>query len=409
MLTLRIALRYLFSKKSHQAVNIISYISMGGVAIASASMIIVLSVFNGFADFTAQQLSVVTPDLLVKATEGKVVTDADHVAEALSRIEGVSKAESVIEEKALAVLGDRQAAITLVGREPDASGYVGAIEPYIIDGDAYIGDQYGVTLGLLSVGTANSLRPSAYSNQWIKIYEPKREGRFNPARVHSMFRADSLLPTGVFRIDNPDYDADRLIVPLRTARQLLNYEDEATNIEVTLAPGSDVETVRKAVEKVLGEKFSVKTRHEQNEQAFRMINIEKWITLLMLAFILVIASFNILSTLSMLIVEKRDNMSILSALGALPSMAGKIFSKLSFLISAFGGAIGIVLGIGLSLAQQFGGFIKLNAHDMSAMAIQSYPVRVNPTDVLIVAGVILLVGLVTAAVVRLSLIKKSVT
>lgn len=402
MLALRIARRYLFSKKSHQAVNIISYISMGGVALATAAMVIVLSVFNGFKDFTAKRLSSIDPDLLVEPAQGKIIEDADSIADELFEFEGIAATHCVVQEKALAVCGDRQMAVTLRGEETE-KGLLPSLEPYIIDGNAYVFTDRGVSFGVSSVGTANGLRPRSQFNEFIKLYEPKRIGRINPSNPMAAFTADSLLLAGVFRADNPEHDKDRLIVPIELARNLLEYENEASFIEITLDDGISVERAKEVVSRELGPKFIVKTRHEQQEQAFRMINIEKWITLLMLAFILIIASFNILSTLSMLIIEKRANMGILNAMGAPPSMAGRIFSALSFLISAIGGIIGIVLGIGLAIAQQYGGFIKLHASDLSVMAIESYPVRVNPWDILIVIGIIIVVGALTATVVRLSL------
>lgn len=403
MLSFRIALRYLFSRKSWRAVNIISYISMGGVALATAAIVIVLSVFNGFRDFTERQLSPVTPDLVIEPAEGKTIAAADSLAETLSRRDEIVQAQSVIQEKALAVCGDRQIAVTLRGEQPDSLGMIASMRRFIIDGEAYVGDAYGLPLGLFSVGVANSLSPMFSGDQWVRLYEPRRKGRINPSNPMAAFTADSVLPSGVFRIDSPDYDTDRLIVPLETARRLLDYDDEAGFIEIHTAPGVDLNRLKAELEQSLGPEFTVKTRQQLQQDAFRMINIEKWITLLMLTFILIIASFNILSTLSMIVAEKRDNMSILKALGASPDITGKIFSRLSFLISAIGGAVGILLGLALSLAQQWGGFIKLGASQPAAMAIDTYPVRVNLPDLALVVAIIIVVGALTAAIFRRSL------
>ena len=207
------------------------------------------------------------------------------------------------------------------------------------------------------------------------------------------FMADSLLVSGVYRIDDSEADGQTVIVPLRLARDILEYTDEATAIAVRGVAGIKDSELCKAVGFLMGPDYEVMDRMQQEQQSFNMISVEKWITFLMLALILVIASFNVVSTLSMLIIEKRDNMATLRALGAGPSLARRIFMWEGWLISATGGLAGIVLGVGLSLAQQIGGFIKLGG-DPVKMSVTEYPVRVDLLDILIVAALVAAIGFI---------------
>lgn len=402
MLPLRIALRYLFSKKSHSAVNIISYVSMAGVAFASAAMVIVLSVFNGFSDFTEQKMSRLQPDLLIEPTHGKTIADADSLAAILSGIPGVISSSPVITEKAFATSGEYQTPLTIKGIPTDDVS-ISQIGTIIIDGAAILISENDLTTAIASIGTANTLRSAPSMERTVRIYEPRRQGQINPSNPMGAFRADSVFIAGVYRTDQPEWDDDMLILPIGTARHLLDYTDEASSIELRLIPGADIREIKKTVENILGPQMTVKNSIEQQEHAFKMIRIEKWVTLLMLTFILLIASFNILSTMSMLIVEKQPNLAVFKAIGAADGMIRRIFSSLSFLISTIGGIAGIILGTLLSLAQQAGGFIKLHASDPNALAITAYPVRVNPADILIVAAIAAIIGLMTSSIIGMTL------
>lgn len=402
MLASKIALRYLFSKKSHSVVNIISYVSIAGVALAAAAMVIVLSVFNGFSDLVERKISSVEPDFTVEAAKGKVIADADSIATVLESIPGVIHASGIITEKAFAIAGERQMPVTIRGIDPQSPS-VTALGPMIIDGSLFVDSAGTFVTALASVGAANTLLTAPSAESLVRIYEPRRRGRINPAAPMNAFRADSVAIAGVYCIDQPDYDRDIIIIPLATARRLLDYTNEATMIEIHLDNRTDARVIGQKLSGILGDGFIVKDKIRQQEQSFRMIKIEKWVTLLMLTFILLIASFNILSTMSMLIVEKRANMSILKALGASAGMVRNIFSSLTFLIAAIGGAAGILIGLVLALLQQWGGFIKLNTSDPSALSVTSYPVRVNPADTIIVILIVAIIGLLTAAVIRLTL------
>lgn len=398
MLSLRIALRYLLSRKSHGAVNIISAVSLAAIAVAAAAMVIVLSVFNGFTRLAESKLSAIDPDFLMVPVEGKAFGSVDSIAEAVSFVAGVAEAAPEITEQAFAVAGDKQMPVTIKGMTAGAIAHSG-IGGIVIDGS----NMEGEGSALLSVGVAMglNLRPSA-AVETIAVFEPRRVGRINPANPMAAFRSTQVAGVGVYQVEQEEYDCDMIILPYDEAASLLSYDNEANGIAVWLAPGADAASVAaelRAIASHLG--LAVKDRHQQQEQAFRMISIEKWITFLMLAFILVIASFNIISTLSMLIIEKEGNMLILSAMGATRRMQSGIFILQGWLIVIIGGLVGIILGTALVLLQQHFGLIKLGAADMSVMSIQVYPVLLKFTDMLVTFATIAAVALLISPVVPL--------
>lgn len=271
-----------------------------------------------------------------------------------------------------------------------------AIDSTIIDGEFLLKDNSASYI-TLSVGVAVNLmaRPGGYD--YIGVYVPSRTTKINLANPMTAFCSDSLIIAGVFQVNQPEYDSDRVIISLENARTLLEYTTEASSIDVSLHNGFDTEAVRSLISSTIGDEYVVKNRYEQQEQSFKMISIEKWITFLMLAFVLVIASFNIISTLSMLVIEKDENIITFNALGATRKMITRIFMLEGWLISLVGGVIGIIVGVVLCLAQQYGKFIKLNG-DPSQLIIEAYPVRVVATDLLVVLALVIIVGFITSQI-----------
>ncbi len=404
MLSLRIALRYLFSRKSHSAVNIISFISLAGVAVATVATVCVLSVFNGFTDLAKARMSRMDPALQVTRTDGRPLEQADSLARELTRMEGVSLALPTLTGQALAMYGDKQLPVTIKG-VPAGYERISGIDSLFIEGQ-YVPEgkvlypdvpniedwQYAA----LSIGVAVQLASPYGFTELLGIYVPRRLGRINPANPMGSFAADSLIISGVWEVQQQEYDNDMVILPLSAARRLLEYDMEATAIEVSTA---DPDGMKATLQAALGPDYLVKTRLEQQEQSYRMISIEKWISFLLLAFILIIASFNIISTLSILIIEKRDNMATLTALGAPRRLLSRIFMIEGWLIAFGGGVIGIIVGVALCLCQQWFGWIKL-AGDASQLTIDSYPVKVEAVDLLAVLALVALVGLLSTAVTR---------
>ncbi|MCM1517321.1 MAG: FtsX-like permease family protein [Pseudoflavonifractor sp.] len=399
MLTLRVALRYLFAKKSHSAVNIISIISVAGVAVATLAIVCVLSVFNGFADLAGDKLSQLDPEIKVYPMSGKVIANADSLAAVLRAVPGVEVAAPTIEENALAVYGNRQMPVVIKGVTDDYDR-VTSIRSIVKDDGTFMLSDSLYSYTTLSVGVAMNLQAYPGFYDFIGIYTPKRRGRINPANPISSFRSDSLIVGGVYQVEQPEYDTDMVIMPLGDVRRLLDYDTEATAIEIKSASDADVSGVIAAIREATGGAYKVKDRIGQQETSFRMIEIEKWITFLLLAFILVIASFNVISTLCMLVIEKDDDIAILDALGATRRQISGIFLTEGWLITLIGGVAGIVLGVALCMAQRWGGFIRLGGNH-SVMSIDAYPVRVSPGDLIAVFVLVAVTGLVTALVTSL--------
>ncbi len=409
MLALRVALRYLLSKKSHNAVNILSLVSVIGVAIATMAMVIVLSVFNGFSDLASGKLSMMDPDLLVSPDRGKVMDGADSLAAVISEIDGVKVAAPVLREQALAVIRDGQMPVTMQGMTVEAVRAT-SLQGIMLDGAPVVGyiDEpalpvYGSPACVISVGVAVETGLRSDSDEPLRIYVPRRLGRINTANPMTAFRSDTLVVAGVYRVEQAEYDADMVIVPLETARRLLEYTDgQATGIQIFTRPGYDRKQIARQIADTLGRDYRILDRYQQQQQAFRMIAVEKWVTLLMLAFILVITSFNIISAIYILKVEKQDNMAVMRAMGATDSMIQSIFAWQGRLITLTGGAIGLILGSVLTLAQQWGGFIRLQAGNMTMLSVETYPVRLDFMDLAVVALIVTVVALVCSYISTLS-------
>ncbi len=393
MLALRVALRYLFSRKSHGAVNIISAVSVGGVAVAAAAMVIVMSVFNGFADLAESKLSLIDPDLAIVPERGKVFSGADSLCSVLRRVSGVSSAEPVLSEQAFAAVEEKQMPVTLRGMTP-----VGLVSSGL--GAAVIDGAYSPGSGdaLLSVGVAMGLNARPSMGLPVALFEPRRVGRVNPSNPAAAFRSDTLGVGAVFQIEQEEYDRDLVVAPIEVVRGLLDYETEASMIAVSVSPDVDFRRVRSEVGSLLPSGMTTLDRREQQTDAFRMIEVEKWITFLMLAFILAIASFNIVSTLSMLIIEKEPNMGVIKAMGGSRRFISSVFANQGWLVTVAGGTLGMVLGSALVLCQRHFGWVKLQAADPALLAIDSYPVRLDVADLGVTAAVILVGGIIMAAI-----------
>lgn len=391
----RIALRYLIAPKSHRAVNVISMISMGGVAVAAMAMVVVMSVFNGFSDLARRHLSQIDPTLRIEPASGKIISDADAMVRAIEAIDGVSVAMPVLQERALVIAGESQLPVVAKGLPAARAAKALDMDALIIDG-VYQAHGYGAdsTAGTqLSVGVAMStgLRPGAES--YAELYVPRRTGRIDPANPMAAYRSMPMVTTGVFRVDQPEYDTDLIFVPLEALRTMLEYPPGAASaIEVTAADGASERAIADAIRQLYPSGITVLDRQQQQADTFRMISVEKWVTFLMLIFILLIASFNIISTLSLLIIEKRTDMQTLRFLGAPLRRVHSIFVVLGMLITCIGGAAGAIAGVILSAIQQHFGIIRLGA-DPSALSIDVYPVALSWPDVALTLAVVAAMGL----------------
>ena len=384
-LPLKIAWRYLVSKKGHQAVNIISIVAVCGVVVATAALICVLSVFNGFRGLIMGKLAMLDPQVAITATMGKTINDADSVIDVVNNIPGVERAVPVILDQALASYAQYQMPVRLKG-VPDNYNTLNDIDSVIVDGEWKLRDQVSRYI-VVGAGPAVRLMVRPESLGMVYLYAPQRQGHVNIANPMGAFRQDSLFVSGIFQLQQNSYDADLIYVPLDVAQELFDYETEE-------------QQVMHAIGKLLGSSYQVQNRLMQQREAYRLVNIEKWMAFLLLAFILVIATFNVISTLSLLIIEKDDSIATLRALGANDRQISRIFVLQGWLITLAGAITGVVIGIILCLCQQQFGWLRLSG-DPANMIINAYPVEVQWTDVIITLALVAAVGLLTSMVTAL--------
>ena len=394
-LPLKIALRYLKSKKAHNAVNIISIISICGVVVTTAALVCVLSVFNGFSGVIQDRLAKLDPQVAVCPSHGKTIADGDSIVQAVSKIAGVEKAMPVLEDQALAIYADYQMPIRLKG-VPVNYHELNAIDNTIIDGNYALQDDVS-SFAVVGIGPAMNLRLQAGSLLMLQFYAPRRVGRVNVANPIDAFMSDSLFVSSIFQVQQNSYDQDLIFVPIDFARNLFDYETEATQVELKLKPNANEKAVMQRIQNALGPNYQVKNRLMQQSESFRMVNVEKWVTFLLLSFIMIIATFNVISTLSLLIIEKDESIATFQNLGATRQQITRIFVAEGWFISMLGAVLGIVLGLLLCLGQQTFGWLKLSA-DPSQVIVNAYPVQVVWSDILIVLLLVAAIGFVTSLV-----------
>lgn len=411
LLTARIARCYLFSKKSHSAVSAITAVSVVGVAVATAAIVCVLSVFNGFRNVLADKLNLLAADITVMPAKGKLISSPDSLIDILRKRSDTEIVMPVVSDNALGVYNSREMPVRVKGVESSLFRKMTAIDSIIIpegkftaDSQMVTGpeDEYGERMeqreasGTVSVGVATRL--SIYDlDSKLLLFTPRNGVRVNPANPMASFICDSLSVSGVYQARQSDYDDDYVITDLATARDLFELDDEATSIEIKIKPDYNPTTVASRIRDTLGPEYMVKDRLRMQEMNFRMIEIEKWVTFLLLFFILLIAGFNLVSTLSMLILEKSSTLRTLRSLGMTRRSIGSIFVWESLYVTLMGGVTGMILGIILSLAQEHYGFIKLNG-DADSLVINAYPVALQWSDLLIVCIPLAVVGTITAAI-----------
>lgn len=389
-----IAWRYLISKKSHSAVGAISVVSISGMAVATAAIICVLSVFNGFRQTITDRLDNLTSDILVQPAKGKVFEDADSISAQIGSLPGVASATPVLGDNALAICNSQEMPVFLKGvtgfstsKRTDAAFLKSAI--YKSDNP----DSIGGIPAYLSIGAAAGL--GARPDSRILLFAPRREGRLNIANPAASFITDSVTATVIFQTNRSETDQNTIVTDIETVRELLQYDGEASSIEIETVKGANISSVISTLKKDLGAGFLVKDRLEQQEINFRMISIEKWITFLLLFCILVIASFNIISSLTMLVLDKEKSIGTLRALGFSRKGIGNIFFWQSIFVTALGGISGIILGVTLTLIQQTSGIIHLQG-DPDSLLVAAYPVQLQAPDILVTLVPIFLIGLFTA-------------
>ena len=386
-----IARRYLFSKKSTHAINIISAISVIGVAVASMALIVTLSVFNGFHDMVASLFTQMDPQLKVTPVKGKVAPADDPILTAIRKLPQVDVATECLEDQALAVYGGCQLMVRLKGVDDNFDQLTHIRE--ILEGDgSFELHAADMSYGIPGLGVAYLLGMGYTYEQPLKIYAPKREGQLDMANPTEGFVEDELYSPGVvFYLKQGKYDKNYILTSIHFTRQLFAQDGMLSSLELRLKPGSDFDAVKAEMQQLAGDKYAVRDRYEQQEDTFRIMKIEKLIAYIFLTFILMIACFNIIGSLSMLIIDKRDDVVTLRNLGANDRQITRIFLFEGCMISCLGAVIGIGLGLLLCWLQQQYGIVSLGSTE-GTFLVDAYPVSVHPWDVVLVFVTVLVVG-----------------
>ena len=390
-LSFYIARRYLLGKKSQNAINIISGISVVGVTVGTMALVIVLSVFNGFDQVVKSLFSTFDPDIRISAVEGKTFVPDPMAIQKIRSLQGVQALSEVLEENVLLLYGERQHIATIKGVD-DSFQEVTGLDSMIYDGSMKLKDE-NRSYAVVGQGVAYSLGIGLNFINPMFVYSIDRKSRFNIAQPEESIRRDFIFPSGIFAIEQ-DFDSRYVITPIEFARELLQYDDEVSSLEVKLDPESAANDVQAEIAAILGKGFHVRNREQQNALFYRVMKSEKWAIFLILTFILIIASFNIIGSLSMLIIDKKKDIETLRNMGAGKRLIERIFLVEGWLISVTGSILGLVLGTGISWLQQRFGLIRLKGS--GSFVIDAYPVKIESVDILLIWLTVLIIGWIAA-------------
>ncbi|MFZ4741570.1 MAG: FtsX-like permease family protein [Bacteroidales bacterium] len=385
-----IAKRYLFSKKSHNLINILSGISVAGVTIGAMALIVVLSVFNGLESLISSMYNSFDPDLKIETTIGKTFNINTFPIQKLSKIDGIANYSEIVEENALLRYKNKQQIVQIKGVD-NKFAKVSKIGNGIVEGN-FILQKGNVNFMVLGYGIYDML--GIQLNDFVtsvSVYIPKRSKTISIDPTEA-FNNEQIIPSGAFSIQQ-DFDTKIVIVPLRFARKMLDYTTELTALEIDLKPGFDADKVQSEVEKLIGKGYIVKNRFQQEEMFYKIINTEKFAGILILSFILLIAAFNIVGSLSMLIIEKKKDIAILRSLGASNILIKRIFIFEGLLISLSGAFVGMILGGLICWIQQHFGVIPLEGS--GSFVVKYYPVQLQLLDFAKVTGIVFVIGLLS--------------
>lgn len=387
-----VARRYLFSKKSTHVINVISSISVIGVAVATMALVIVLSVFNGFHDLVATLFTSFDPQLKVVPVEGKTAPADDPILTQIRQLSQVDVATETVEDQALAVYQGRQAMVKIKGVD-DNFAEMSHITDILYGDGTFSLHAANLQYGTLGIRLAQTLGVGAQWDGFLKIYAPKKEGQLvDMANPSDGFVADSLNSPGVlFAVKQSKYDKNYIVTSISFARNLFGQQGMVSDLEIRLKPGSNLDAVKEEMQQIAGSKYRVLDRFEQQEDTFKIMSIEKLMAYIFLTFILVVACFNIIGSLSMLIIDKKNDVVTLRNLGANDKQITRVFLFEGRMIAVIGAVIGIGLGLLLCLLQQQYGFVRLGDSEGSFI-VDAYPVSVHYTDVAIIFFTVIAVG-----------------
>lgn len=386
-----IARRYLFSKKSTHVINIISGISVVGVAVATMALVVTLSVFNGFHDLVASLLTSFDPQIEIVPTKGKTAPADDPILTKIRNLPQVDVATESVEDQAMAIYKGRQAMIKVKGVEDNFSELSHINDILYGDGEFSL-HAANLQFGVVGIRLADNLGMTADWNGQLKIYAPKREGQLDLMNPTEGFVEDSVISPGVvFSVKQARYDRDYVLTSIAFARNLFGQQGMLSQLEIRLKPGSDLDAVKAEMQKIAGSKYRILDRMEQQADTFKIMKIEKFIAYIFLTFILAVACFNIIGSLSMLIIDKKNDVVTLRNMGASDKQIVRIFLFEGRMISAIGAILGILVGLLLCWLQQVYGLVSLG-RSSGSFIVDAYPVSVHPEDIIIIFITVLAVG-----------------
>jgi ABC-type lipoprotein release transport system permease subunit len=382
-----IAKRYFFTLKKSNAINVISAISMAVFLIGAAVMIIILSFLNGLEGLVKQGNQSFDPDFRIVASKGKVF-DPTIIKSQLLQMDEIETMSSVLEENIVVRYGEAQEIAKIKGVDEHYSK-VTQLDSLIADGTNTL-SKNGVSCGMFGVDLANRLNLYVANDLEVQVMVPRKGVAYNPLNPEQSLNTKYLLPSAILLI-NKDDDRDFLIAPIAFSRELLDYDKEITALEVKLSANVNVKKAEANLEKLLGEQYDVLNRYEQNETAYQVFKTEKWMTFAILSLIVLVAAFNAIGALTMLVLEKQKDLHILSGMGLTENKIRGIFMKEGMMLSTFGGLLGLLLGLGFCLVQDRIGIVRLDGS-----FIEYFPVAVKSADVMAVLAVIVLMGVIAS-------------
>lgn len=365
---------------------------MLGVAVATLALIVTLSVFNGFHDLVATLFTSFDPQVQITPAKGKSFSANNDKLLKVKTLPEVEVATEVVEEKALAMYKGKQAMVTVMGVEDNFNQLTNINSILYGDGDFSL-HAANLEFGILGIRLADQLGASAHFSDFLQLYAPQKEGQLVELNDPSeAFVVDSVMSPGViFSVQQAKYDKSYIITSINFARNLFGQQGMITALDLRLKPGSDLESVKKNIKQTLGDEFVVKDRYEQQAETFNIMEIEKLIAYIFLSFILIVASFNIVSSLSMLMIDKKEDAETLRKLGASDNQVAKIFLYEGRMIAIIGAVIGLILGLLICWLQQTFGFVALG-QSQGSFIVDAYPVSVHPLDILLVFVTVVIVS-----------------
>ena len=404
--TFFIARRYLFAKKSHNVINIISAISAAGIAVGCAALVIILSIYNGFDDLLKGMFESYTPDVVVTPDRGKVFTPDSAAVDALMARGDVASVSEVLEETVFLKYGDRDAIVTARGVDSVYQNVTGLAQ-YVVQGSFDLKDGE-IDQMVLGSSIAQNLRLNTTFLTPLEVYFPSRTAKVSLTDPTASLRKTTLFPVGLIALEK-NFDEQYVYMPIDALRKVLERTDEVSMLEIRLKPealtasGDIPGKVQEEIAGIFGEGFNVRNKYQQNESLYKMMTYEKLAIYLILLFVVLIISCNVFGSLSMLIIEKQDDIEILRSMGADDKTINRIFTTEGWMISLLGAAAGIVLGVLVCLAQQYFHLVRLPGN----FIVSYYPVHLQWLDILIIFVSVAAIGYVMSHFVKAVRIKKA--